>query len=120
MKRLLFIAVSLLAVTTLHAQQAVSVPLDNYSGLKPMGMEQVESKYFCCAKCDFVAKRQQDCPVHSIPLVHVGDYYCPSCGKHASSNRGTCPEHAQVEKVRMNMKYVVAQPPAEEKNRTTK
>jgi hypothetical protein len=120
MKKILFTTLLFFAFHSLQAQQAVSVPIDNYSGPKPVGMEKVESKYFCCAKCDFVAKKLQDCPVHNIPLVHVGDYYCPACGKHASSKPGTCPEHNRLDKVKMNMKYVVAQPPTEEKSGTTK
>jgi len=119
MNKILLTAVLFFTLHSLHAQQATSVPLDIYNGPKPVGMEQIESKYFCCSKCDFVAKKQQDCPVHSLPLVHVGDYYCPSCGKHASAKPGACPEHP-LAKIRMNMKYVVVEIPKENQPANTK
>lgn len=119
MKKILFTAVLFFAFHSLHAQQATPVPLDNYKGPKPVGFEQIEAKYFCCAKCDFTAIKQQDCPVHALPLIHVGDYYCPSCSRHATVQPGNCPEHP-IAKIRMNMKYVVAEPVKEDKPGTTK
>ena len=119
MKKILSTALLLFMLQSLHAQQATSVPPDNYNGPKPAGFEQIESKFFCCPKCDFVAVKQQDCPVHALPLVHVGDYYCPSCGKHVTAKQGNCPD-LPIAKIRMNMKYVVAQPLKEDKQGTSK
>lgn len=119
MKKILLIAILFLAFISSRAQQATSVPLDNYTGPKPAGLEAIESKYFCCVKCDFTAIKLQDCPVHALPLVHVGDYYCPSCGKHASVKPGNCPDHP-IAKIRMNMKYVIPEKMEDDKQKSTK
>ena len=119
MKKILLTVVLFFALQSLQAQQATSVPINNYNGPKPAGFEQIESKYFCCAKCDFTAIKPQDCPVHALPLVHVGDYYCPSCSRHATAQPGNCPEHP-IAKIRMDMKYVVVEMPKENQPGTTK
>ena len=105
-KKILFIAILFFVSLSSRAQQATSVPLDNYYGPKPIGLEAIESKYYCCRMCDFTALKEQPCSVHHLSLVKVGNYYCAVCGKNSSSQQGTCPD-THGARIRMNMRYVI-------------
>ena len=114
MKKILFTGFFFLAFFASRAQQATSVPLDNTIP-KPAGLEAMEAKYYCCTKCDYTAAKEQDCPIHRMPLIHVGNYYCPVCGKYSAAEKGNCRD-GHGEKRKMEMKYVVPQMPEDDKS----
>ena len=95
------------------------MPLDNSGARKSAALAAIESKYYCCPRCDFTAVKEQLCPEHQLPLVKVGNYYCMICGKYSSAEQGACPDKHGA-KIRMNMKYPIPEKMPEEKSGSAK
>src|SRR5262249_37876904 len=89
-----------------HAQNAAAVTEQQGFQVKSEKQKAIERQYFGCAKCDFVSKVAGTCPYDQIPLVRVGNYYCPVLEGYTSDKAGDCPQH-KIPLREMMFKYIM-------------
>ena len=87
-----------------RAQDAIAVSEPNSPVSKAEKWKAIERQYFGCAKCDFLSKVEGICSNDQIPLIRIGNYYCPLLHNYVAYNADICAEH-KIPLVEMKLKY---------------
>jgi hypothetical protein len=71
--------------------------------------------FYCCRICDYTATTPRSCPVHQLPLIKAGAWYCPNDGQ-SYDIKGICPnDHKPL--VKMDLKYKTVTPKPSDMNK---
>jgi hypothetical protein len=113
MKRALllwFFSILILLPSLVKAQNSVAVSESKTSLPKSEKVRAMEKQFFGCAKCNFISRTEGICPHDQVPLIRIGNFYCPVMHGYTSAAKGQCPEH-KIPLKEMEFKYTIVNQP---------